>query len=90
MGEVALYGPLHVWTQILEGLECLDTGPAEVPRETPTPPGSPQVPRHRATVGSYGGGVSYERGTPVEGPPMPREIAALDVARTPFTGVPCS
>ena len=32
---------------------------------TPTPLGSPQVPRHRAAVGSYGGGVSYERGTPV-------------------------
>jgi len=31
----------------------------------PPPLGSPQVPRHRATVGSYGGGVSYERGTPV-------------------------
>ena len=30
-----------------------------VPRssETPTPLGSPQVSRHRATVGSYGGGV---------------------------------
>ena len=32
--------------------------------ETPTPLGSPEVPRHRATVGSYKGGVSYERGTP--------------------------
>ena len=27
--------------------------------------GSPQVPKHEATVGSYEGGVSYERGTPV-------------------------
>ena len=38
-----------------------------VPRskETPTPLGSPCVPRHRATVGSYRGGVSHERGTPV-------------------------
>ena len=25
--------------------------------------GNFQVPRHRATVGSYGGAVSYERGT---------------------------
>ena len=33
--------------------------------ETPAPLGSPQVPRHRAPVGSYEGGVSYERGTPV-------------------------
>ena len=32
----------------------------------PHPPlGSTLVPRHRATVGSYGGAVSYERGTPV-------------------------
>ena len=23
-------------------------------------------PRHRTTVGSYGGGVSYERGTPLQ------------------------
>ena len=39
-----------------------------VPRssETSTPLGSPKVPRHRATVGSYGGGVSHERGTPVQ------------------------
>ena len=38
-----------------------------VPRslETPTPLGSPQVPRHGATVASYERGVSYERGTPV-------------------------
>ena len=27
--------------------------------------GPPYVPRHRATPGSYGGGGSYERGTPV-------------------------
>ena len=32
---------------------------------TPTPLGPPEVPRHRTTVGSYGGGVSYERGTHV-------------------------
>ena len=36
------------------------------PEETPTPLGSPQVPRHRATVGSYGGGGSCERDTPAE------------------------
>ena len=38
-----------------------------VPRslETPNPLGPPWVPGHRATVGSYGGGGSYERGTPV-------------------------
>ena len=34
-------------------------------KKTPTPLGSPEVPRHKATVGSYGGGLSYERGTPV-------------------------
>ena len=33
------------------------------PYETPTPLGSPQVPRHEATVGSYGGGGS---GTPID------------------------
>ena len=30
--------------------------------------GSPQIPRHSATVGSYKGGVSLERGTPVTWP----------------------
>ena len=35
--------------------------------ENPLPPqGPPQVPRYRASVGSYGRGVSYERGTPVD------------------------
>ena len=33
--------------------------------ENPTPLGSLRVPRHSATEGSYGGGVSRERGTPV-------------------------
>ena len=39
-----------------------------VPRsyETPTPLESPQVPRHRATVRSYGGRIPYERGTPAQ------------------------
>ena len=32
---------------------------------------SPWVPRHRATVGSYGGGVTYERGAPVIAPSAP-------------------
>jgi len=31
----------------------------------PPPLGPPEGPRHRPTVGSYGGGGSYERGTPV-------------------------
>ena len=35
------------------------------PKKTPTRLGLPLVPRHRATVGSYGGAVSYARGTPV-------------------------
>ena len=30
-----------------------------------TPLGPPQGPRHSPTVGSYGGDVSYERGSPV-------------------------
>ena len=34
-------------------------------KKTPNPLGPPQVPRHRDAVGSYGGGVYYERGTPV-------------------------
>ena len=34
-------------------------------RKCPPPLGTPQGPRHRPTVGSYGGAVSYERGTPV-------------------------
>ena len=40
-----------------------------VPRaqETTTPLGSPLFPRHPATEGSYVEGVSYERGTPVQG-----------------------
>ena len=37
------------------------------PRETPIPIESTQVPKHRDTVGSYGGSVSYERGTRVAG-----------------------
>ena len=39
----------------------------QLPRsqETPNPLESPDVPRHRATVGSYGVGGGYERGTPV-------------------------
>ena len=44
--------------------ETLSTG-APRSQEAPNSLGLPQVPRHRATVGSYGGGVSYERGTPV-------------------------
>ena len=34
-------------------------------QETPATLGPPQVPRYRATVGSHGGGGSYERGSPV-------------------------
>ena len=34
-------------------------------QETPTPLGSPWFPRRRATVGSYWGGGSYDRGNPV-------------------------
>jgi hypothetical protein len=30
-----------------------------------TLPGPPKDPRHRPTVGSWGGALSYERGTPV-------------------------
>ena len=38
----------------------------EFPTELPTHPHRITIgPRHRATVGSYGGVVSYERGTPV-------------------------
>ena len=36
-----------------------------VHKKSPSPLGPPQVPRLRATVGSYGGAISYERGTPV-------------------------
>ena len=39
--------------------------PTGVPHSPATPLGPPQVPRYRATVGSYGGVVYYERGTPV-------------------------
>ena len=34
----------------------------------PPPPGSCYVPRGRSTAGSYGGGVSLERGSPIPGP----------------------
>ena len=37
----------------------------KIENKTPTPLGSPYAPRHRATVGPYGGAVSYERGTHV-------------------------
>ena len=52
---------------------CSDTASAGVhtgvplSEETPTPIRPPQVPRHRATVGSYGGAISYEPGTLVHG-----------------------
>ena len=35
-------------------------------KKTPTPLGPPQDPRHRPKVVSYGGALSYERGTPVQ------------------------
>ena len=38
-------------------------------KKTPKPLGPPQHPRHRATVGSQGGALSYERGTPVNPEP---------------------
>ena len=34
-------------------------------KKQPSPLEPPQGPRHTPTVGSYGGLVSYERGTPV-------------------------
>jgi len=34
-------------------------------KEQPSPPGPPQDPRYRRTVGSWEGGVSYERGNHV-------------------------
>ena len=34
-------------------------------KKTPTPLGPPLDPRHRPTVGSLGGAVSYDRGTPL-------------------------
>ena len=39
------------------------------------------MPRYRATVGSYGGGVSYERGTPV-GPELfyPNQVVLVSGA----------
>ena len=39
--------------------------PGYLAHKTPPPEGSPEVPRHGATVGSYGGVASYERGTHV-------------------------
>ena len=61
------------WTEIGSEHPGLDLGAwrgephTGVPRseETPTPLGSPQVPRHRATVGSYGGWCFLWGGTPV-------------------------
>ena len=56
-------------TGVLELPEMGATPEAEVlPGHTPL--GSPWVPLHRATVGSYGGGTSYGRGTPVQVPGM--------------------
>ena len=39
------------------------------------------VPRHRATVGSYGEGFSYERGTPVKGTSVPKSQEMRERAR---------
>ena len=50
---------------------------------TPTPLGSPQVPRHWATAGYYGGGGSYERGTSVL-------LEALEPQKALRGGIPCS
>jgi len=35
-------------------------------KKTPTPLGPPQDPRHRPTVGSQGGALSYERGARIK------------------------
>ena len=55
---------------MLERFRCLRAGllglQGYLAHKTPPPAvGPPKVPRHKATVGSYEGGVSYERGTPV-------------------------
>ena len=62
--DPVVVGP-HVTALLADASEgCSGAG---VPRseETPSPLGSPQVPGHRATVRSYGGGGSKERGIPV-------------------------
>jgi len=52
-------------------------------KKQPPPPGSPSGPRHSPTVGSYGGAVSYERGTPVDGRRQARRVrAAPSASRT--------
>ena len=49
-------------------------------RNSPPPLGPPYGPRHRPTVGSWGGAVSYERGTPH--PPQVMRPHNLSGART--------
>ena len=57
LNALGLRGPVHTTPGIMLCLEELPTVRTRVLRslETPTPIGSPQVPRHRATAGSYGG-----------------------------------
>ena len=54
-------GPLRDWTRV-PGVKVY-RGTSLI--RDPPPPGPQKVPRHRANVGSCGGGGSCERGTPV-------------------------
>jgi hypothetical protein len=83
-GHVTWGGDLEVEAETLKRLVlgCWGAGSASSSRNArllyrvtsliskrPPPPGPLQGPRHRTTVGSYGGTFSYGRGTPV----LPRD-----------------
>ena len=53
-------------TEVLRSYVCLTVQGYLAHKNTPTPVGPPEGPRHMTSVGSYGAAVSYERGTPVE------------------------
>ena len=65
--EVRGGGGVHFTQRTNKSDEVSVEVPAGVPhgQKNADPQGAPQGPRHRPTVGSYGGALDYMRGTPV-------------------------
>ena len=55
---------------------------ASLIRNSTPPPGPPQDPRHSPDVGSQGGAISYERGTPVHHPQIQHAPRCLSRIRS--------